>query len=81
MPTSHQPFLQGVDHIGLGSDFDGGITSYTDVANLGKYTVALVCKKQSGTTEDNCLDDPFTEEEAHKILGLNSLRVLRSALN
>lgn len=59
--------VAGIDHVGLGSDFDGidslpqGIDS---VADLPKITEALV---QRG----------YTEEQIHKILGGNLLRVFR----
>lgn len=76
--AANQPYLQGVDHVGLGSDYDGGISAYTDVANLNRYTEALTCKKTWLTP--NCLDRPFSEAEAHKILGGNVLRVLRANL-
>ncbi|HET9696690.1 MAG TPA: dipeptidase [Terriglobales bacterium] len=63
--------VAGVDHVGLGSDFDGidslpqGIDS---VADLPKITEALV---QRG----------YTEEQIHKILGGNLLRVFREVEN
>ncbi len=70
--------VRGVDSVGLGSDYDGGIQAYTDIANLEHYTRALICKKTVLTP--SCLDRPFSIEEAHKILGGNSLRVLRTNL-
>ena len=63
----HMAQVAGVDHVGLGSDFDGlaalpeGIDS---VADLPKITQALV-------------DRGYTAEQIHKILGGNLLRVLR----
>jgi microsomal dipeptidase-like Zn-dependent dipeptidase len=71
--------VRGVDSVGLGSDYDGGIEAYTDIANLEQYTRALMCKKTLLTP--SCLERPFTVAEVHKILGGNSLRVLRANLN
>ena len=39
-----EPVLRGVDHVALGSDFDGGIVSPVDAAHLSKITEALVCR-------------------------------------
>ncbi len=59
--------IAGIDHVGLGSDFDG-VTSLPEgidsVADLPKITEALV---QRG----------YTREQIHKILGGNFLRVMR----
>ncbi|MET0285658.1 MAG: membrane dipeptidase [Polyangiales bacterium] len=71
--------VKGVDSVGLGSDYDGGIEAYTDIANLEQYTRALMCKKTMLTP--SCLERPFSTAEVHKILGGNSLRVLRANLN
>ena len=63
----HIAKVAGIDHVGLGSDFDGvpclpqGIDS---VADLPKITQAL-------------LDRGYTREQIHKILGGNLLRVFR----
>jgi len=38
------PLLRGADHVALGSDFDGGITSPVDAAHLNKITEALICR-------------------------------------
>ncbi len=61
--------LIGVEHIGLGSDFDGadkivmkGIEDYS------KWESLLSARS-------------FTQEEIEKILGLNALRVIESVLN
>jgi membrane dipeptidase len=59
--------IAGIDHVGIGSDFDGipctpqGIDS---VADLPKITEALV-------------DRGYSEDQIHKILGGNLLRVFR----
>ena len=63
----HIAKVAGIDHVGLGSDFDG-VTSLPQgidsVADLPKITEALL---QRG----------YTREEIHKILGANFLRVMR----
>ena len=76
--TGNDACMNGVDHVALGTDYDGGVEAWTDIDDLNQYTEALVCKKS--WWRPNCLEKPFTEEEAHKILGLNSLRVMREVL-
>lgn len=73
-----QPVLKGVDHVGLGSDYDGGIKPYTDVAHLEHYTRALMCPRTWATSD--CLERPFTEAQVRQLLGGNVLRVLRANL-
>jgi microsomal dipeptidase-like Zn-dependent dipeptidase len=73
-----QPLLRGIDHVGLGSDWDGGVKAYTDVAHLDQYTRALLCK--NGTSSYRCLSRYFNEAETRKIMGQNVLRVLRANL-
>ncbi len=59
--------LVGVDYIGLGSDFDGGITPPIDVYDATCYPIITQRLAEKG----------YTEEEIRKILGLNFLRVLK----
>ncbi|MCY1019625.1 dipeptidase [Pyxidicoccus sp. MSG2] len=63
----HIAKVAGVDHVGLGSDFDG-ITSTPEgidsVADLPRITEALMARG-------------YTREQLHKILGGNLLRVFR----
>lgn len=55
--------LVGVDHVALGSDFDGGITAPFDSSGMGLITEEL-------------LKEGFSEEEIAKIMGENTARVL-----
>ena len=52
---------------------DGGVETYTAIDSLNQYTEALICEKTWWKT--NSLDNPFTVEEAYKILGGNSLEL------
>jgi microsomal dipeptidase-like Zn-dependent dipeptidase len=53
----------GIDHVALGSDFDGAVTTGFDTAGLANVTQAL-------------LDRGFTDEEVAKVMGGNLLRLL-----
>ncbi|HLA76389.1 MAG TPA: dipeptidase [Vicinamibacteria bacterium] len=59
--------LIGVDHLGLGSDFDGAVTAPFEVTGLPLLTDALLAAG-------------FGEDEIAKIMGGNAVRVLRQAL-
>lgn len=63
----HAANIAGVDHIGLGSDFDGAVTVPFDTTGLVQITDAL-------------LGEGFSEDEIKKIMGGNVLRVLRENL-
>lgn len=63
----HAVSVAGIDHVGLGSDFDGAVTTAFDTSN-----VAVVL--------DGLLEAGFSEEEVGKIAGLNAIRVLRDTL-
>jgi microsomal dipeptidase-like Zn-dependent dipeptidase len=63
----HAVTIAGVDHIGLGSDFDGAVTVPFDTTGLVQITDAL-------------LGEGFSEDEIKKIMGGNVLRVLRENL-
>jgi microsomal dipeptidase-like Zn-dependent dipeptidase len=55
--------LVGVDHVGLGSDFDGAVTTPFDTTGLVQITDALIA-------------EGFTDEEIGKIMGRNTLKLL-----
>ncbi len=57
----------GVDHVALGSDWDGATTEPFDASGIGLITDALLTEK-------------FTPEEIAKILNGNAVRVLRAVL-
>lgn len=63
----HAVNIAGIDHIGLGSDFDGAVTVPFDTTGLVQITDAL-------------LGEGFSEDEIKKIMGGNVLRVLRENL-
>ncbi|MCI0663458.1 MAG: dipeptidase [Acidobacteria bacterium] len=64
----HAVKLAGADHVGLGSDFDGGSmpVGMEDCTRLPKITEALVRKG-------------YKESDIRKILGLNTLRLMEDA--
>ncbi|MDZ7361840.1 MAG: dipeptidase [candidate division KSB1 bacterium] len=59
--------LAGVEHVGLGSDFDGAVQTPFDAANIIQLTEAL-------------LSEGFSEGEIMMIMGENTLRVLQKLL-
>ncbi len=64
---AHAVAVMGIDHVGLGSDFDGSVTTGFDVAHLGAVTQAL-------------LDAGFDDTQVRAIMGGNVLRILRAGL-
>ncbi len=60
--------VMGVDHVGLGADWDGGggVVGLEDIAGLPRITARL-------------LREGYGEEDIAKIMGGNILRVLRTA--
>jgi membrane dipeptidase len=60
--------LVGIDHVGLGSDFDGSTTTGFDASQVVAITQAL-------------LDAGFTEDDIRKVMGGNVLRVIRAGLS
>ena len=64
---AHVRDLVGIDHVALGSDFDGAVTTSFDTAGLVNVTQALV-------------DRGFTPEEIGKVMGGNLLTLLERTL-
>jgi membrane dipeptidase len=62
----HAVKVAGIDHVGIGSDFDGGggIPGFNDVTEAPNVTIELVRRG-------------YTEEQIRKIWGGNLLRVWR----
>jgi microsomal dipeptidase-like Zn-dependent dipeptidase len=63
----HAVDVAGVDHVGLGSDWDGAVGAIVDAAEAAHLTGAL-------------LDIGFPAEEVRKVMGVNVLRVLAEVL-
>ncbi|MEL7708476.1 dipeptidase [Citromicrobium bathyomarinum] len=63
----HVRDLVGIEHVALGSDYDGAVTVRFDTSQLVQVTQAL-------------LDEGFTEDEVSAVMGGNALRVLREDL-
>jgi membrane dipeptidase len=63
----HVRDLVGIDHVGLGSDYDGSTTVAFDTSQLVLITQALI-------------DRGFTDEEVSKVMGGNVFRVLSQTL-
>jgi membrane dipeptidase len=63
----HATEVAGIDHVALGSDFDGAVAEPFDTAGLAEVTEALIAAG-------------FTEREVEKIMGGNVFRVLAEAL-
>lgn len=59
--------LVGIDHVGLGSDFDGAVTTRFDISQIAVITQALV-------------DRGFTPDDIRKVMGGNVLRVIRAGI-
>ncbi|GKQ53030.1 dipeptidase [Bradyrhizobium sp. Ce-3] len=64
---AHVRDLVGIDHVGLGSDFDGSTTTGFDASEIAAVTQAL-------------LSSGFSEDDIRKIMGGNVLRVLRAGI-
>lgn len=63
----HVRDLVGIQHVALGSDYDGATTVRFDTSKLVQVTQAL-------------LDDGFTPDEIRAVMGGNAIRVLREGL-
>ncbi|MEH6682031.1 MAG: membrane dipeptidase [Sediminicola sp.] len=66
---THIADLVGVDHVGIGTDFDGGTDLlYTDMSQLVKITQGM-------------MEHGFNKEEIKKIWGYNFMRVLEQNID
>ncbi len=63
----HVRDLVGIDHVALGSDYDGATTVRFDTSQLTQVTQAL-------------LDEGFSESEIRQAMGENALRVIRQGI-
>jgi microsomal dipeptidase-like Zn-dependent dipeptidase len=63
----HTANVAGIDHVGLGSDWDGAVPAIVDASQTVHLTAAL-------------LDEGFTEDEVRKVMGGNVIRVLLESL-
>ncbi len=63
----HVRDLVGIEHVALGSDYDGAVTVRFDTSQLTQVTQAL-------------MDEGFSEDEIRAAMGLNALRVLQAGL-
>jgi len=61
--------VAGIDHIGIGSDFDGITQTITDLDNVSTYPRLTAELLRRG----------YSDADVKKILGLNILRVMREA--
>ena len=66
---NHMRKIAGIDHIGLGGDFDGSSTSPTGLEDVSTYPALTAELLRRG----------YTNPDVQKILGLNLLRVMRAA--
>lgn len=64
---AHVRDVAGIDHVALGSDFDGAVTTGFDTTGLESIAQAL-------------LDRGFTADEVAKVMHGNALRVLRAGI-
>jgi membrane dipeptidase len=64
---AHVRDVVGIDHVGLGSDFDGSTTTGFDASQVAAVTQAL-------------LDLGFAEADIRKVMGGNVLRVIRAGI-
>jgi membrane dipeptidase len=65
----HIARVAGVDHVGLGSDFDGITSVPIQLEDVGCYP----------NITQGLLDRGYSEPDIHKILGANLLRAMRAA--
>ena len=63
----HVRDLVGIEHVALGSDFDGAVTTRFDTSQIVQVTQAL-------------MDIGFTESEIRAVMGGNTLRILKQGI-
>jgi microsomal dipeptidase-like Zn-dependent dipeptidase len=63
----HAVSVAGIEHVGLGSDFDGAVSTPFDASGLASLTEALIA-------------EGFSDEDVARIMGANAIRVLQEAL-
>ena len=63
----HVVNLVGIEHVALGSDFDGATETVVDATGLVLLTEAL-------------LKDGFSHDDIRAIMGINAIRVLQKTL-
>ena len=66
----HAVNLVGSDHVGIGSDFDGGcgFPGLNDITKMPSITMGMVARD-------------YSDEDIEKILGMNNLRIFKQVLN
>ncbi len=64
---AHVRDLVGIDHVGLGSDFDGAVTTGFDSSQIAAVTQALINKG-------------FSDADIAKVMGGNVLRIIRAGI-
>ena len=67
--VEHVRQVAGIDHVGIGSDFDGITSVPLGLEGVGEYPALFAELLRRG----------WTDEEIKKLAGLNALRVLREA--
>jgi membrane dipeptidase len=67
--VDHMRKVAGIDHIGIGSDFDGFNGPPAGLEDVSKYPALLAELLRRG----------YTKDEIKKVAGLNLLRVMRGA--
>jgi len=65
---AHVRDMVGIDHVGLGSDFDGAVTTGFDASQVAAVTQALI-------------DAGLSDDDIRKVMGGNVIRVLTAGLN
>jgi membrane dipeptidase len=65
----HIAKVAGIDHVGLGSDYDGIDLAPKQLEDVSTYPLIT----------QELLNRGYTKGQVHKVLGLNALRVLRDA--